>query len=455
MNDLPSYVVIGAGLAGLSVAAELTRRGASVTILEARERVGGRILSRSLSTPDSGEDLIVDLGAQWIGPDQTRMLKLIKDLGLHAVKEGVPGRTSWSVAGRLRLGGSFLPKVGTRTFTEMLAAVAAIRLEYPRLPPDSPWSAKTAQRWDAITTEDWLHRLVHTPEGKALIEIYVRGNTATEPSETSFYEILAGIRGCGSLGNIWRAEAFRVSEGAFEIPVRLSAPLQERIRFGSAVRAISQDEEGVTVEDDTEVFRARRAVVCIPPVLIDEITFSPSLPAAKATLFSSARMGACIKFHAVYDRPFWRAANLNGTILSADDAVCLTYDNSPRTGTAGAIVGFVLADQARRLSSMTLSEQENEILSCLGRFLGGSARQPEAFVVQDWSKEEWTRGAFAAHYPIGLLTQVGSALQSPYGRVHWAGTDTSPEWWGYMEGAVRSATRVVAELATRADWGCQ
>ncbi len=389
------------------------------------------------------------------GSDRTRpgYWILVNDLGLNLVEEGTPGKVSWSIDGATSRSGAFLPNLGTRSVIELVAAAGAIRLMYPRLSSRSPWSAKPARRWDNTTTQAWVHRMVRTPAGRAVTEVYVRGNSATELGETSIYGILAGIRGCGSLRNIWRAEKFRISEGAFEIPRRLSVPLRERIRFDSPVRAISQDSEGVTVSTDADTVRGRRAVVCVPHVLSTEIRFDPPLPPRKAALIANAPMGACIKFFALYDRPFWRSANLNGQILSADHAVSLTYDNSPRDGSAaGGIVGFVLANQARRVSSLSRAEQEAEILGSLEHFFGRSAAQPSTLEVQDWNREPWSRGAYAAHYPVGVLTMAGSALQDPHGRVHWAGADTSTEWLGYMEGAIRSADRVVQEIMARPDW---
>jgi monoamine oxidase len=103
------------------------------------------------------------------------------------------------------------------------------------------------------------------------------------------------------------------------------------------------------------------------------------------------------------------------------------------------------------LSPLPSTEQQAEILGCLGRFLGPEAREPTALIVQDWNKEEWSGGAYSAHYPPGVLTKAGAALWEACGRVHWAGTETSLEWTGYMEGAVRSADRVVREIVAQVD----
>jgi monoamine oxidase len=452
VNAASDYVVVGAGLAGLSVATQLRQRGASVTVLEARDRVGGRILSAARHEGD-GDGVVLDLGAQWVGPEQTRVMELIADLGLTNVQETVPGNISWSIAGKKSVGGTRLPRVGLRTRLEMLALAAAIRLMYPRLPARTPWTAKPARRWDSATAEEWIHRFVRTRAGLALAAIYVRGNTAVELSETSIYALVADIRGCGTLGSIDRAENFKIAEGAFEIPHRLSLPLEGSIHLSTPVRSISQDSEAVSVVTDTVTIRCRRAIVSAPAVVAREIRFDPPLPTRTEALFANTSMGSCLKFQALYDRPFWRSMGLNGTILSGDHAVSLTYDNShgARSG-EGVIVGFVLGDQARRLSALSSDARELEILDCLQQFFGSLAKQPTALIVQDWNKEEWSRGAYAAHYPPGILTTAGTALWEACGRVHWAGTETSVEWTGYMEGAVRSADRVVREVVGQPDW---
>jgi monoamine oxidase len=131
--------------------------------------------------------------------------------------------------------------------------------------------------------------------------------------------------------------------------------------------------------------------------------------------------------------------------------VGLTYDNSPDDGTGrGVLVGIVVADEARRLGRLDAAWQRREILASLREFFGPEAAKPVALVVQDWGAEEWTGGCYAAHFPVKIWTAYGSAFREPCGRIHWAGTETSSEWHGYMEGALRSGRRAAAEML-RAD----
>lgn len=112
----------------------------------------------------------------------------------------------------------------------------------------------------------------------------------------------------------------------------------------------------------------------------------------------------------------------------------------------GALVGLVVADEARRLGGLDTQHQKREILTSLRRFFGPDAAAPDALVVQDWGAEEWTGGCYAAHFPPNAWTTCGSAFRAPCGRIHWAGTETASEWHGYMEGALRSGDRAAAEM---------
>ena len=185
----------------------------------------------------------------------------------------------------------------------------------------------------------------------------------------------------------------------------------------------------------------------MPPPLASQITYTPALPDTRAQLLASLQMGATVKFHAVYPYPFWRAQGLSGQVWTAGDTVSLTYDNSPDDGTGrGVLVGLVVADEARRLAALDAQQREREILTSLGRFFGPRAAAPAALVVQDWGAEEWTGGCYAAHFPPEVWTTCGSAFRTSCGRIHWGGTETSSEWHGYMEGALRSGRRAAGEM---------
>ncbi len=447
LDSQADFAVVGAGLAGLRTAVSLSATGATVAVFEARQRVGGRVLSAPQPEGTTVPPLVLDLGAQWVGPGQTEVLRLIKELNLHVVPTAVPGRAIWGFDGRLEQGRATLPPVPPRVLAEVLVSGALMALMSRRITPDAPWEGSKARQWDHVTVEDWICRHLRTPAGRDLARMYIRGDAAIEPSETSLLGILFDLRSIGSVRRLATAEAFWLREGTHELARRLAERVKDRILFADPVRAITQDSDGVTVKSDARVLRCRRVAVCVPPPLASRITYAPALPERRARLLDSLPMGTSVKFHAVYQHPFWRARGLSGQAWTATGTVGLTYDNSPDDGTGrGVLVGLVVADEARRLGALDLAGQQQDILASLGRLFGPDAAAPDALVVQDWSAEEWTGGCYAAHFPPGVWTSYGSAFRAPCGRIHWAGTETSSEWHGYMEGALRSGNRAAREM---------
>ncbi len=153
-----------------------------------------------------------------------------------------------------------------------------------------------------------------------------------------------------------------------------------------------------------------------------------------------------IKAQAIYDEPFWRAKGLTGAGMHTQLPVSITVDNSPQDGTPGVLCGFIDGRNARRLGEEDAAERRRVVLDAFARHFGPRAASPREYVEMDWTAEEWTRGCYGAHFPPGVWTEYGPTLRAPVGRLHWAGTETSPIWNGYMEGAVRSGERAAREV---------
>jgi monoamine oxidase len=191
---------------------------------------------------------------------------------------------------------------------------------------------------------------------------------------------------------------------------------------------------------------AKRAIVAIPPALAARIDYEPILPFERDQLTQRYGQGTLTKVAAVYDKPFWRSAGLTGTAVDTGGPVSATFDDSPPSGNPGVIFGFVGGDNARTYNAMSPSSRRAAVLDQFARFFGSPARQARDYLETSWSGEQWTRGCPVGIPSMGTLLAYGSRLRAPVGLIHWAGTETSDYWNGYMDGAVRSGERAAAEV---------
>ena len=202
----------------------------------------------------------------------------------------------------------------------------------------------------------------------------------------------------------------------------------------------------VDVVSDRYVNRARRVIVALPPALAGRIQYEPALPALRDGLTQRMPQGHLVKVQAIYERPFWRADGLNGTSISDVGPCNVTFDSSPRSGSPGALLGFVGGDEARRFARLSAPERRRAALASLARAFGPRALEPIDYLEADWASDPYSRGCPVGIAPPGVLTTYGAALREPVGRIHWAGTETSTYWNGYMDGAVRSGERAAREV---------
>jgi monoamine oxidase len=156
--------------------------------------------------------------------------------------------------------------------------------------------------------------------------------------------------------------------------------------------------------------------------------------------------GNLIKVQAIYDRPFWRDVGLNGTSVSDTGPCNVTYDSSPEDGSPGALLGFVGGDEARRLVPRAPEERRRLVLESLARAFGPQALSPIGYIEAHWHSQRYSLGGPVGIATPGVLTACGAALREPVGRIHWAGSETSTFWNGYMDGAVRAGERAAREV---------
>jgi len=438
--------VVGAGLAGLVAARDLVAGGHSVVVLEARDRVGGRVVNATTK-----DGTIVELGGQWVGPTQDRVLALAEDVGADVYPTYDEGQNVVQYRGRQRRYRGAIPRLPPRVLLDIGRAQWRLDRMARTVPLDEPWRAERAERWDGETVETWLRSHVRTRGARDMLRLAVRAVFAAEAADVSLLHFLFYSHSGGCLDRLLNvaggAQESRLVGGSQVLALRLAERLGEVVQLARPTRRIVQDGDGVTVESDAGRVRARRAVVAIPPTLAGRLDYEPVLPSWRDQLTQALPMGSVIKCMVVYDEAFWRADGLTGQSTADEGPVELTFDNSPPSGRPGVLLAFVEGAHARALSRSSPSERHDAIVASLVRAFGSRAAAPSELLELDWSAERWSGGCYGAHLAPGVLTAFGPALREPCGRIHWTGTETAAVWAGYMDGAVRSGERVAVEVA--------
>jgi monoamine oxidase len=438
--------IVGAGFAGMGAAWRLHQQGLSVVVMEARDRVGGRTWTECLQdgTP-------IERGGAWFGPGQDCAYTLATEMGRSSYPTFFEGEQILVEKGKpIRYSGLVPLRINPWQLGNLGLTVARLDGMARKVPSDEPWKARKAREWDAQTIGRWVTNNTARGTGRDMIVSFVTGLFGCDLSEVSLLGVLHMISSNGGINDLASIKGGhqqdRVVGGTQSILEELRGRLGDEVHLGAPVRDIRYGKDGVDVNSQGVMVHARRAIVAVPLWLCDRILWDPPLPIDRAQLIQRVPPGHFWKIHVVYDDPFWRTQGLNGQSLDTGSVVALTLDGCGPIPGAGVLVIFASGAQAHELSRMSADERRATVIDELRRRFGQQAARAEHYIEQDWAAEQWTRGDMCTHWPTGVLTRWGPVLRPSIGRLHWAGTETTPIMFGSIDGAIRSGEGAAREV---------
>lgn len=444
--------IVGAGLAGLMSARIVAAAGLKAVVLEARDRIGGRTANQPI-----GDGAIVEMGGQYVPRQDARLRALLVELGIDLFPVYDRGAHLLELGRGVRSYRGKLPRVRPLTLLDIGRARMRMDRSARQVPTALPWTARRAREWDTTNFGAWLEANVRTADGRALLGAALTTIWAEDPHGLNLLGALSRIHEAGGFENLTQTRGGmlqdRVVGGSTRIAEALAAGLD--VRCGCPVEAIADHGSSVELDAGTTRVTARRAIVAVPPVLARWIRFAPGLPAARRRALAHLPPGSVIKVALVYDRPFWRDRGLSGRALTVDGPVTSTLDNSPPDGTPGVLVGFVPGSRARQLAELAPGERREAVLAAFAHLFGPEAARPEQYLEKDWNADPWSRGCYQGLPAPGVVTGLFPTFVEPTGRIHWAGTETTFESFGGMNGAVISGERAAGEVVAALSAGVE
>lgn len=433
-------IVVGAGLAGLAAARDLALGGADVLVLEARDRVGGRVEQVSV---DDGRP--VQLGGELVGRGHAAYLGLVEELGLTLTSTytAVAGATTYDLVDGLERSEDGFPfatpeqRADYERVERLFGALAAT------VDPDDPCSHPDAARLDDASWAAWLRSVGALPTTTRAVEAGALALAAGSSERTS---LLAELRKAAAVGDdgfysydLW--ESLQVDEGSAEVAVRMAAELGERVRLGAIVSSISVSASGcrVTLKEGEEVHA--EAVVCAVPVsVLHGIEIDGIAPDRLASL-RAQRHAPAAKIVTVYDRSIWEELGANGL----SEGELLLSSTWPQR--EGVLSGLVPPERVMWLTATAEEHRLGALHAELERMYGEEAGRPLQSFLRLWATDPFTLG-YTTHWWPGDVLRVGPLHGTHDPPFYVCGSD---QWAaGYMEGAVRTG-RAAAAAALRSE----
>ncbi|WFD35074.1 monoamine oxidase [Malassezia cuniculi] len=452
-------IVIGGGISGLSAARQLADDGKTFVVLEARNRTGGRIYNKPVGR-GLGE---TEVGAEFIGKTQDKVIALSKELGLELFDEYNEGKNIFYDGERHEFSsqtffGSVVPPVDLLDLAGLAWIQYSLDNDASSITPGRPWEHEKAAEWDAMTFDDWLRKQNPSDVNYKVIETSMLEIFSAQMNELSYLYVVSYIASAGNESNKGTFERlttvpdggqqWRVVGGTQLLTTGLAKKIgEDKIKLDSPVASVTKSgaKYEVTTKDNT-TYEGKHVIVAMSPPMADKIKFTPALSAERQALQKGMPMGHIGKGIPVYKEPFWRKQGLSGQVVSTSGRTRAVFDVSDYDGKFGALLGFVQANDMRALDKVSEDEMKKQLMVDFVNYYGEEAKNTITWVIQRWDLEEYSGGGPTAIAPPNVLSKYGKALTAAEGNIHFAGTEAADYWQGYMEGGIRAGERAAKEV---------
>jgi monoamine oxidase len=427
-----SVLVAGAGLAGLVAARDLERRGASVIVIEARDRVGGRVWT---IRDGFAEGQHAEAGGDLIEKSHDAVFELAEELGLSPERILRDGFGFYGPDERGRMTEQSMES----GFKPMETLLEPLLKDYGYA--EQRWDGALARQLARQSVAEWLethHVASHLRDRFRGL----RGLFCADPEDLSLLALVDFF--CGGAAP---EEMYRLREGNDRLATDLAAALREPPRLRTALERIRHSPAGIVATVDTASGRAELtadfAVVAIPGTLVWSIDFEPALPELQRDAFARLRTGDATKLLLQFDRRFWAASKRPRAFGTGADYGAVWDTSEDQGGTAAILTCLAGGRASRELRAMVQNGGADTVVQQLDWL--GEPRRLLASRMISWDDDEWARGGYVYFHPE-FDPHLREWLARPNTRIAFAGEHTSIRWQGYMNGAIETGHRAAAEI---------
>jgi monoamine oxidase len=444
-------IVIGAGLAGMSSAYELTQAGHEVTVLEARARSGGRVWTLRDSFP---EGLYVEAGATNVFDNHQWTMKYVKELGvaLDPMGSSGGGASIYHIRGKrivIKSGSpvewplELKPEEKGLSRGALWAKYVAPVVKELVDPEAADWPPASLKRYDSISFAEFLRQQGASPGAVEILRLGLADQLGEGADAVSALNLLREAAPRAVV-----KQSFSIHGGSDTLPRAFAARLGERIHYGMPAVKIEHDARGVRVicsqAGRRQTFAADYLICAIPFAVLKRVEVSPGFSPEKAQAIAQLGNTSVVRVFMQTRKRFWLDEKLSGA-ATTDLPIMTAYDKAHYLpGNRGLLEAYVAGERARRLASMTSGARLNFTVEQMEMILPDIREHYEGGASVCWDEDEWARGAYAWFKP-GQMESFLPHIARPEGRVHFAGDHTSP-WPGWMNGALQSGARAAREV---------